>query len=164
MLTEDGAHKVESILHIDNLFDPENIELLHHVNQGLRAHHLYEKNVDYIVEGNEVVIIDEFTGRKMEGRRFSDGLHQAIEAKERVPILRENQTLASITFQNYFRMYTRISGMTGTADTEAEEFKKIYALEVVCIPTNVSVNRIDHNDKIYRTEKRKIQCHCYTHR
>ena len=156
VLTEEGVHKLEGILHLDNLYDPENMELLHHINQSLKSHHLYEQNVDYIVEGGEVVIIDEFTGRKMEGRRFSDGLHQAIEAKEGVTILRENQTLASITFQNYFRMYDFISGMTGTADTEAEEFKKIYGLEVICIPTNAKVNRIDQNDKIYRTEKEKF--------
>ncbi len=156
IITEDGVKTVEKLLSIKNLFDVNNMEILHHVNQGLKSHHLYKKNIDYIVENGEVVIIDEFTGRKMGGRRFSDGLHQAIEAKERVQILSENQTLASITFQNYFRMYSVISGMTGTADTEAIEFKKIYNLEVVCIPTNVSVARKDQNDKVYRTEKEKF--------
>ena len=156
IITEDGVKTIEKLLGIKNLFDVNNMEILHHVNQGLKAHHIYKKNIDYIVENGEVVIIDEFTGRKMQGRRFSDGLHQAIEAKERVQILSENQTLASITFQNYFRMYSVISGMTGTADTEAIEFKKIYNLEVVCIPTNVSVARKDQNDKVYRTEKEKF--------
>ena len=155
VITEDGGKKIETFLGVDSLYSQKNVEILHHVNQALRAHKLMQRDVDYIVEGGEVVIVDEFTGRKMEGRRFSDGLHQAIEAKERVNIASENQTLASITFQNYFRMYDLVSGMTGTADTEAEEFKKIYNLEVVVIPTNKSLIRLDHEDKIYRTEREK---------
>ena len=155
VITEDGGRKIETLLGVDSLYSQKNVESLHHVNQALRAHKLMQKDVDYIVEGGQVVIVDEFTGRKMEGRRFSDGLHQAIEAKERVNIASENQTLASVTFQNYFRMYTTVAGMTGTADTEAEEFRKIYKLEVVVIPTNVSLVRADQEDKIYRTEGEK---------
>lgn len=155
-ITEDGVKRVENLLNIENLYNPENALVLHHVNQALKAHKLFKKDVDYVVEDGMINIIDEFTGRKMEGRRFSDGLHQAIEAKENVNILSENQTIASITLQNYFRMYEIIAGMTGTADTEAEEFQKIYDLEVVVIPTNKPLARIDHGDKIYRTEKEKF--------
>jgi len=155
-ITEDGVHKIESMLGIDNLYALHNIDILHHVNMALRAHKVMRKDFDYIVENGEVVIIDEFTGRKMEGRRYSDGLHQAIEAKERVNVVSENQTLASITFQNYFRMYETVAGMTGTADTEAEEFRKIYKLDVVVVPTNVPNIRSDYPDKIYRTEHEKF--------
>jgi preprotein translocase subunit SecA len=135
-LTEQGVSTVEKLLKIENLYDPRNIETLHHVNQALRAHAMYRRDVDYVVKDGEVLIVDEFTGRLMPGRRWSDGLHQAVEAKEGVRIESENQTLATITFQNYFRMYAKLSGMTGTADTEAEEFHKIYKLDVVVIPTN----------------------------
>ncbi|HBE00854.1 MAG TPA: preprotein translocase subunit SecA [Spirochaetia bacterium] len=155
ILTEDGVRKVEKFLAVENLYDNRNIDLVHHVNQALRAHKLFKKDVDYMVEEGQVVIIDEFTGRKMEGRRFSDGLHQALEAKERVNIESENQTLATITYQNYFRMYKKLAGMTGTADTEAMEFKKIYNLEVVVVPTNVACIRRDFADRIYRTEREK---------
>ncbi len=156
IITEDGVKTIEKFLNIKNLYSLENSEILHHVSQALKAHKLFKKDVDYLVENNQVHIIDEFTGRKMEGRRFSDGLHQAIEAKENVNILSENQTIATITFQNYFRMYNKVSGMTGTADTEAEEFKKIYNLDVVVIPTNKEVIRKDLGDLIYRTEKEKF--------
>ena len=156
-VTADGSKKIEDILKLGSLYAQNNVEYLHHVNQALRAHKIMLKDKDYIVENGHVVIVDEFTGRKMEGRRFSDGLHQAIEAKERVNIASENQTLASITFQNYFRMYDAVAGMTGTADTEAEEFKKIYNLEVVVMPPNVPIVRKDYEDKIYRTEKEKIK-------
>ena len=156
-LTEEGARKVESYLHVDNLYDPRNVELLHHVNQALKAHHLFKRDVDYIVKDGKVVIVDEFTGRLMPGRRFSEGLHQALEAKEGVRIERENQTLASITFQNYFRMYKKLAGMTGTADTEAVEFKKIYNLDVVVIPTNRPLIRTNYPDVVYRTEKEKFK-------
>ena len=135
-LTEEGVSKCERLLGLGNLYDPANMELIHHVYQGLRAHTLFERDVDYVVKDGEVVIVDEFTGRQMPGRRWSDGLHQAVEAKEGVKIERENQTLATITFQNYFRMYKKLSGMTGTAETEAPEFHKIYKLDVVAIPTN----------------------------
>jgi preprotein translocase subunit SecA len=141
---------------VQNLYEPRNIEILHHVNQALRAHTLFKLDVDYLVKDGQVVIVDEFTGRVMPGRRYSDGLHQALEAKENVKIERENQTLASITFQNYFRMYKKLAGMTGTADTEAAEFKKIYNLEVLVIPTNMPMIREDHNDLIYKTEQEKI--------
>ena len=154
-ISEDGGKKIEKLLGIESLYSQQNMEILHHANQALKAHKIMKRDVDYIVEGGEVIIVDEFTGRKMEGRRFSDGLHQAIEAKERLNIARENQTLASITFQNYFRMYDMMAGMTGTADTEAEELKKIYNLEVVVVPTNVLMCRDDHEDKIYRTETEK---------
>ncbi len=156
VITEDGVKTLEGLLNVKNLYSLENSEILHHVSQALKAHKLFSKDVDYLVEDNRVHIIDEFTGRKMKGRRFSDGLHQAIEAKENVNILSENQTIATITFQNYFRMYKRVSGMTGTADTEAEEFKKIYDLEVVVIPTNKKITRVDLGDRIYRTEKEKF--------
>ena len=155
-LTEDGVLKVEKLLKIDNLYDPASIETLHHVNQALRAHALFKLDVDYVVKEGEVLIVDEFTGRLMPGRRWSDGLHQAIEAKEGVKIENENQTLATITFQNYFRMYEKLSGMTGTADTEAEEFHKIYKLDVVVIPTNRVLLRPDFPDVIYKTELEKF--------
>ena len=135
-LTEEGVAKIEKLLKVDNLYDPKYVEFLHHVNQALKGHHLFTRDVDYIVKDGQVIIVDEFTGRLMPGRRFSDGLHQALEAKENVKIERENQTLATVTFQNYFRMYKKLAGMTGTADTEAMEFRKIYNLDVVVIPTN----------------------------
>lgn len=156
ILTEEGSVKVEKLLGVDNLFDPVNIELVHHVLQALKAHHLFKKDVDYVVKNGQVIIVDEFTGRLMPGRRWSDGLHQAIEAKEGVKIESENQTLATITFQNYFRMYKKLAGMTGTADTEAEEFAKIYNLDVVVIPTNKPMIRVDHPDVIYKTERAKF--------
>ncbi|MFZ5906751.1 MAG: preprotein translocase subunit SecA [Nitrospirota bacterium] len=156
ILTEEGNSKVESLLGAGNLYDPSNIELVHHVLQGLKAHTLFKRDVDYVVKDNEVIIVDEFTGRLMPGRRWSDGLHQAIEAKEKVRIASENQTLATITFQNYFRMYSKLSGMTGTADTEAEEFAKIYGLEVVVVPTNMPMVREDHPDLIYKTQQGKF--------
>ena len=149
-LTEEGIALGEEVLGVDNLYEPEAIEHLHHLNQALKAHTLFQRDVDYIVKNGEVVIVDEFTGRTMEGRRYSDGLHQALEAKEHVKIEKENQTLASITFQNYFRMYDKLSGMTGTADTEAAEFKKIYNLDVVIMPTNMPMVRKDFADVIYK--------------
>ena len=160
-LTETGNENVEkilknkSLLKGDNLYSPENVSIVHHVNQAIRANRLFEKDTDYIVNQEKVVIIDEFTGRMMEGRRYSDGLHQALEAKENVSIKNENQTLASITFQNYFRMYPKLSGMTGTATTEAAEFTEIYNLEVISIPTHKKMIRIDHNDEVYRTADEK---------
>ena len=138
-----------------SLYDIENVSLVHHVNPALKAHKLFQRDRDYIVKGGQVVIIDEFTGRMMPGRRYSEGLHQALEAKEHVEIQPENQTLASITFQNYFRLYDKLAGMTGTAATEANEFMDIYGLDVVEIPTNVPVCRIDDDDEIYRTAKEK---------
>jgi preprotein translocase subunit SecA len=156
VLTEEGVVHVEGLLNVQNLYEPKNIETVHHVNQALRAHTLFKRDVDYLVKDGEVIIVDEFTGRVMPGRRYSDGLHQALEAKEKVKIERENQTLASITFQNYFRMYKKLSGMTGTADTEASEFKKIYNLDVLVMPTNMPMIRADNNDLIYKTEKEKI--------
>jgi preprotein translocase subunit SecA len=156
-LTEEGNIKVENLLGAGNLYDPANIELVHHVNQALRAHVLFKRDVDYIVKDNEVIIVDEFTGRLMPGRRWSDGLHQAIEAKEGVKIASENQTLATITFQNYFRMYKKLAGMTGTADTEAAEFAKIYNLDVLVIPTNKPMIRGDNSDVIYKNEKAKFR-------
>lgn len=155
-LTEEGNIKVEELLGAGNLYDPANIELVHHVNQALKAHVLFKRDVDYIVKDNEVIIVDEFTGRLMPGRRWSDGQHQAIEAKEGVKIASENQTLATVTFQNYFRMYKKLSGMTGTADTEAPEFGKIYNLDVVVIPTNEPMIRVDYADIIYKTERAKF--------
>ena len=134
VLTEEGVMSVEKLLNVQNLYEPRNIEIVHHVNQALKAHTLFKRDVDYLVKDGQVMIVDEFTGRVMPGRRYSDGLHQALEAKEHVKIERENQTLASITFQNYFRMYKKLAGMTGTADTEAAEFKKIYNLDVIVIP------------------------------
>jgi preprotein translocase subunit SecA len=154
-LTEEGVARAESYLKVQNLFEPRNMELLHHVNQALKAHALFKRDVDYLVTEGKVIIVDEFTGRVMPGRRYSDGLHQALEAKEKVKIERENQTLASITFQNYFRMYAKLAGMTGTADTEAAEFKKIYNLDVMVIPTNMPMIRVDNPDVIYKTEAEK---------
>ncbi len=156
-LTEEGVSKCERMLGLGNLYDPAHMELIHHVYQGLRAHTLYKRDVDYVVKDGEVIIVDEFTGRQMPGRRWSDGLHQAVEAKEGVKIERENQTLATITFQNYFRMYKKLSGMTGTAETEAAEFEKIYKLDVVVIPTNRTLIRIENPDVVYRTEKEKFE-------
>ena len=155
-IQDSGIEKLQRLLDIDNLYDPQNLTLLHSINQSLRAINLYEKDKDYVVQDNKVVIVDEFTGRMMPSRRWSDGLHQAVEAKENVDIEEENQTLASITIQNYFRMYTKLSGMTGTADTEALEFQNIYGLKVVVIPTNVEMARKDLNDLIYRSEKEKF--------
>jgi preprotein translocase subunit SecA len=156
VLTEEGVAHAEKIIHLDNLYDPKNIEVLHHINQGLKAHALFKRDVDYIVKDGQVLIVDEFTGRLMPGRRYSDGLHQALEAKEGVRIESENQTLASVTFQNYFRMYKKLAGMTGTADTEAEEFKKIYKLDVMIIPTHRKMIRLDYPDVIYKSEEEKF--------
>jgi preprotein translocase subunit SecA len=156
VLTEEGVSSSESILNIDNLYDPRNIDVLHHINQALKAHTLFKRDVDYIVKNGEVIIVDEFTGRLMPGRRYSEGLHQALEAKENVKIENENQTLATVTFQNYFRMYDKLAGMTGTADTEAAEFKKIYDLDVTLIPTNKPMIRKDHPDQIYKTRREKF--------
>ncbi|HYL84487.1 MAG TPA: preprotein translocase subunit SecA [Candidatus Angelobacter sp.] len=155
-LTEEGVSKCERLLSLGNLYDPAHMETIHHVYQALRAHTLYKNDVDYVVKDGEVIIVDEFTGRQMPGRRWSDGLHQAVEAKEGVKIERENQTLATITFQNYFRMYKKLSGMTGTAETEAAEFGKIYNLDVTVIPTNRHLIRIENPDIVYRTEKEKF--------
>lgn len=157
ILTEQGVQRCEELLSIDNLYDTAHIDTLHHVNQALRAHALFQRDVDYVVKEGEVVIVDEFTGRMMPGRRWSDGLHQAVEAKEGVKVERENQTLATITFQNYFRMYDKLSGMTGTADTEAVEFKKIYNLDVVVAPTHRPMVRDDRPDVVYKTEREKFQ-------
>jgi len=156
-LTEQGMAHAEQLLGVQNLWDPSNMEILHHVNQGLRAHTLFQRDVDYVVKDGQVVIVDEFTGRLMPGRRWSDGLHQAVEAKEKVKIERENQTLATITFQNYFRMYKKLAGMTGTAETEAPEFDKIYKLEVLAIPTNRPLIRVENPDVVYRTEREKFE-------
>jgi preprotein translocase subunit SecA len=156
-LTEGGMAHAERLLGVQNLWDPSNMDVLHHVNQGLRAHTLFQLDVDYVVKDGQVVIVDEFTGRLMPGRRWSDGLHQAVEAKEKVKIERENQTLATITFQNYFRMYSKLSGMTGTAETEAAEFDKIYKLEVLVIPTNRPLIRVENPDVVYRTETEKFK-------
>ncbi len=166
-LTEAGVARVEKLLNVDNLYESQNIELLHHVNQALKAHALFKRDVDYVVQDGEVQIVDEFTGRLMPGRRWSDGLHQAVEAKEGVKIASENQTLATITFQNYFRMYKKLAGMTGTAETEAVEFNEIYRLDAVVIPTNRAMLRNDKADVIYKTEKEKflaviediVECH-----
>jgi preprotein translocase SecA subunit len=155
-LTETGVAKVERLLGVHNLYDPRQIDTLHHVQQALKAHAIFKRDVDYVVKDGEVIIVDEFTGRLMPGRRWSDGLHQAVEAKERVHIREENQTLATITFQNYFRMYKKLAGMTGTADTEAPEFKKIYKLDVVVIPTHRNMIRTDLPDVVYRTENEKF--------
>jgi len=157
MLTDAGVADVESRLNVSNLYDPENINFLHHVNQALRAHTLFKRDVDYVVKDDQVMIVDEFTGRLMPGRRWSDGLHQAVEAKEGVKIENENQTLATITFQNYFRMYKKLAGMTGTADTEASEFAKIYNLEVMVIPTHMPMVRMDYPDVIYKTLDAKFR-------
>src|ERR671936_1063991 len=160
-LTESGMAKAEQLLahrlQPGGLYDPANMPLLHHINQGLRAHTLFRLDVDYMIKDGGVVIVDEFTGRLMPGRRWSDGLHQAVEAKEKVKIERENQTLATITFQNYFRKYKKLSGMTGTAETEAPEFAKIYNLDVIVVPTNRVLKRIEEPDLIYRTEREKVE-------
>lgn len=157
VLTEQGSRKAEKLLGIDNLYDPSNIEIVHHINQAIRAHYFFKKDVDYVVKDGKVIIVDEFTGRLLPGRRWSDGLHQAIEAKEGLKIEAENQTLATITFQNYFRMYKKLAGMTGTADTEAAEFAEIYNLEVVVIPTHKPMIRQDYPDAVYKTEKAKYE-------
>jgi len=154
-LTEEGVEKAEKLLNVGNLFEPQNMDWVHHIYQALKAHLLFKRDVDYMVKDAEVIIVDEFTGRLMPGRRYSDGLHQALEAKENVKIERENQTLATVTFQNYFRMYSKLAGMTGTAETEAEEFYKIYKLEVVVIPPNRTLIRTEYPDVIYRTEREK---------
>ncbi len=156
-LTEEGVSKCERLLNLGNLYDPANMDIIHHVYQGLRAHTLFQRDVDYVVKEGEVIIVDEFTGRQMPGRRWSDGLHQAVEAKEAVKIERENQTLATVTFQNYFRMYKKLAGMTGTAETEAPEFHKIYGLDVVAIPTNKTLIRLENADVVYRTEAEKFE-------
>jgi preprotein translocase subunit SecA len=155
-LTEEGVPSVEKLLQVDNLYEPSQMHILHHVYQALRAHTLYKRDADYMVKDGQVIIVDEFTGRLMPGRRWSDGLHQAVEAKEHVKIERENQTLATITFQNYFRMYAKLAGMTGTAETEAAEFEKIYWLEVVPVPTNRALIRDEYPDMVYRTEREKL--------
>src|SRR2546425_1463512 len=159
-LTDEGNARVGSLLGVNDLFDEpswENVEIIHHINQALRAYTLYKRDVEYVVKDGEVIIVDEFTGRLMPGRRWSDGLHQAVEAKEGMRIQQENQTLATITFQNYFRMYKKLAGMTGTAETEAEEFLKIYKLDVAVIPTNQVMRRIEYPDVIYRTEREKFE-------
>ncbi|MEN8142158.1 MAG: preprotein translocase subunit SecA, partial [Thermodesulfobacteriota bacterium] len=156
-LTDEGVSKGEGLLGVENLYDPKNIEWLHHLNQALRANFVFARDVDYLVRDGEVLIVDEFTGRALAGRRYSDGLHQALEAKEKVKVEKENQTLASITFQNYFRMYDKLAGMTGTADTEAVEFKKIYNLDVVMIPTHNTMVRSDYPDSIYKNKKAKFR-------
>ncbi len=156
-LTEEGNALCEELLQVGNLYDPQHIEMVHHIYQGLKAHHLYARDVDYMVVNGEIIIVDEFTGRLMPGRRWSDGMHQAIEAKEHVPIRSENQTLATITFQNYFRMYERLAGMTGTAETEAVEFKKIYNLDVTVIPTNKPIRRLDLEDIVFKNESAKFR-------
>jgi len=156
-LTDEGMARAEKLLAVNNLYDPSNIEILHAVNQALRAHTLFSRDKEYIVKDGEVTIVDEFTGRLMAGRRWSDGLHQAVEAKEKVKIQSENQTLATVTLQNYFRMYDKLAGMTGTAETEAEEFQKIYGLDVSVIPTNMPMVRADHADVVYKTEKEKYR-------
>ncbi|MBU2549636.1 MAG: preprotein translocase subunit SecA [Proteobacteria bacterium] len=157
VMTEEGVARAEQIIGVENLYDPKSMEVLHHLNQALKAHALFARDVDYIVKEGQVIIVDEFTGRLMPGRRYSDGLHQALEAKEGVHIENENQTLASITFQNFFRMYDKLAGMTGTADTEAAEFAKIYKLDVVVIPTHKDMIRKDHPDVVYRTEREKFE-------
>ncbi|MDX2436612.1 MAG: preprotein translocase subunit SecA, partial [Acidobacteriota bacterium] len=156
-LTDDGMVTAEKLLSVENLYDPSNIEILHAVNQALRAHALFRRDKEYIVKDGEVTIVDEFTGRLMSGRRWSDGLHQAVEAKEKVKIQSENQTLATVTLQNYFRMYDKLAGMTGTAETEAEEFEKIYGLDVAVVSTNMPMVRADHADVVYKTEKEKFR-------
>ena len=157
IFTDDGINKVQEVVKISDLFNIKNTELLHHLNQSLKAHYLFVKDKDYVVKDGQVIIVDEFTGRLKDGSRWSDGLHQSVEAKENVEIKSENQTLASITFQNYFRLYNKLAGMTGTADTEAEEFRKIYNLRVAVIPTNVPINRIDEADVIYKTSVAKYK-------
>ncbi|MFA6694159.1 MAG: DEAD/DEAH box helicase, partial [Bacillota bacterium] len=156
-ITEEGVDKVEKVLGVENLYDPNNIGLTHHLNQALRAQFIMKRDVDYVVKDDQIVIVDEFTGRLMPGRRYSNGLHQAIEAKEDVKVASESRTLASITFQNYFRMYNKLAGMTGTAKTEAEEFLKIYGLRVLEIPTHKPMIRTDHPDVIYKSEVSKFK-------
>ena len=156
-LTEEGVLKVERLLGIGNMYEPQNVEWNHHIQQSLKAHVIFQNDKDYVVKDGEVIIVDEFTGRLMPGRRWSDGLHQSVEAKEGVKIERENQTLATITFQNYFRMYNKLGGMTGTAETEAAEFQKIYKLDVTVIPTNRSMIRIENQDTVFRTEDEKFR-------
>ena len=157
LITEEGIAKAEELFGIENLYSPQNAELSHYLDNALKSNYLFEADVDYVVRDGEVVIVDEFTGRLSEGRRYSEGLHQALEAKEKVEIKEESQTLADITFQNYFRMYDKLAGMTGTAQTEATEFAQIYSLDVVSIPTNIPINRIDMNDLIYKTELEKFE-------
>src|SRR5207237_749834 len=152
-----GIHTVERALRIENLYDPRNVQLVNHLTQGLKAEALFHRDIDYVVQDGEVKIVDEFTGRIMEGRRWSEGLHQAVEAKEGVRIQEENVTVATVTIQNYFRMYEKLAGMTGTAATEAAEFHEIYGLEVVPIPTNVPVRRVDENDLIFKTAEEKFE-------
>ena len=159
-LTEDGIHKAEAWFHVENLSDPSNMELLHHINQAIRAHGVMQKDIDYVVKNGEVVIVDEFTGRLMNGRRYNEGLHQAIEAKEGVAVAAESKTLATITFQNYFRMYEKLSGMTGTASTEADEFNEIYGLNIVTVPTNKPKARQDLPDTVYKTMQAKYRAVC----
>jgi len=156
VMTEQGLQKAQDLFEVDNLYSLENAVLSHHLDQALKAHYIFEKDVDYVVQDNEIIIVDEFTGRLSEGRRYSEGLHQALEAKEGVEIQEESQTLAEITYQNYFRLYDKLAGMTGTAQTEATEFSQIYGLDVISIPTNVPVERIDRNDLIYNTEREKL--------
>jgi preprotein translocase subunit SecA len=160
LLTDEGVLNAEKLFKVDNLYSLENASLSHHLDQALKSNYIFEKDVDYVVQNNEVIIVDEFTGRLSEGRRFSDGLHQALEAKENVSIKEESQTLADITFQNYFRMYDKLAGMTGTAQTEATEFAEIYNLDVVSIPTNVPIKRDDRNDLIYKSEHEKFEAVC----
>src|SRR5207237_9816292 len=157
VLTEEGVDKAERLLAVGNLYDPSNMELLHCVEQALKAHTLYRLDHQYVVQDGEVIIVDDFTGRLMKGRRWSDGLHQAVEAKEGVKIERETQTLATISFQNYFRLYKKLAGMTGTAETEAAEFQKIYKLDVTVIPTNRPMVRKENQDVVYRTEDEKFR-------
>ena len=157
MLTEEGVRRVEQLLGVENLYEPAHFDLVHHVMQALKAHVLFKRDVDYVVKDGEVVIVDEFTGRLMPGRRYSDGLHQALEAKERLRVASENQTLATITFQNFFRIYPKLAGMTGTAETEASEFHKIYNLDVVVIPPNRQMVRTDHPDIVYKTQAEKFK-------
>ena len=157
LLTDDGVARMEQVLKIDNLYDAANITFQHHVLQALKAHHIFQRDVDYVVKDDQVLIVDEFTGRLMPGRRYSDGLHQALEAKEHVQVEAENQTLATITFQNYFRMYKKLAGMTGTADTEAVEFREIYDLEVISIPTHRPMIRKDFPDLVYKTQREKFE-------
>jgi len=156
VMTEQGLQKAQDLFEVDNLYSLENAVLSHHLDQALKAHYIFEKDVDYVVQNNEIIIVDEFTGRLSEGRRYSEGLHQALEAKEGVEIQEESQTLAEITYQNYFRLYEKLAGMTGTAQTEATEFSQIYGLDVISIPTNVPVERVDKNDLIYNTEREKL--------
>ncbi|MCQ2422417.1 MAG: preprotein translocase subunit SecA [Lachnospiraceae bacterium] len=155
-LTEQGVHRVEAFFKIENLADPENLEIQHNINLALRAHYLFQKDHDYVVKDDEVLIVDDFTGRILPGRRYSDGLHQAIEAKEHVKVKRESKTLATITFQNFFNKYEKKCGMTGTAQTEEQEFREIYGMDVVCVPTNKPIARIDHEDAVYRTKREKL--------